>query len=860
MRIKYLSALILFFIAIVCTQQAIAQTPSAEQMRNVPIDQIPDAKIISMWQQARGAGYTESEIYSRLAKEGMQASQVQALKDRVTLLGLGNKPNNSGANQPLNGNRRIDYTRRQNDTVITPNSNRSNNRLSTERVPNRRNETPESLQNTRRENTLNGQRSSTYQGNQRSEQSRQDNDNTTDRTNNDYDPQRDNQVQNDDNLDDLLRSYRLLPRKLEIYGLNIFKNKELTFEPNFSVATPANYILGPGDEVIILLTGLNESSVTTTVSPEGKLQIPHAELLHVSGFTIEQTTRLVKLKMAKIYPALSSGRTQLALNLGNPRSIKVTVIGEANLPGTYTLSALASPFNILYNAGGPNENGTLRSIQLIRNNKLYKTLDFYSFLQNGLSDNIRLEDQDVLNITVYKKRIGIKGEIKRPALYELTEGETLADLIKYAGGYTPQAYQGVVKVDQINDLQHQVKDVASNMLANYLPNSGDVVEITEVSSRYTNRITLEGSVYQPGTYELTAGLTLSELLKKAQGLKPEAYTERGIINRTLTNLEKIAIPFKPIDVLGGMGDVPLMREDSVVIFDRSAFITEQKVVVDGYVRKPVIITYRKGLTLADAIAQAGGFDVEAAAHHVEISRIIKNQSDVVATQLVNTFVVDMASDSAKINGEKELQAMDVVYVHRLVNYKPIGDIVVSGEVVFPGKYSVQRRDETATEFLKRAGGLTPDGSLQNVQVFREGTRVSVDMASTNQNITNKLILFPGDSIYVPRVISYVEVAGAVNNPQFINYKGRRFSYYIDAAAGITEDARLKGAYISYPNGLSRPVKNFLFFRTHPPVLPGSKIYVPLKNSDLKSRISVAEIGGLATALTAIVSLIAILSR
>lgn len=855
MRIKYLLTFILFSVAIVCTQQVLAQMPSAEQMRSVPIEQIPDAQIISMWQRAQAAGFTESDVYNQLAKGGMSAGQIQALKDRVALLGLSGKQNTNDANKSLTGNRRIDYSRRQNDTVITPNSNRGNNTLPSQRIPNRNSTNSRDLQNDQRETTSGNRQQATSPRSQQTDQTLLD----ANRNSNDYDPQRDNQLQTVDDLDNMLRGYRLLPKKLEIYGLSIFKKKDLTFEPNFSVATPPNYILGPGDEVIVLLTGLNEVSVTTTVSPEGKLQIPHAELIHVSGFTIEQTTRLVKSKMAKIYPALNSGRTQLALNLGNPRSIKVTVIGEASVPGTYTLSSLASPFNLLYYAGGPNENGTLRTIQLMRHNKLYKTLDFYDYLQNGLSENIRLEDQDVLNIPVYKKRIGIKGEIKRPALYELKDGETLADLIKYAGGFTPQAYQGVIKVDQINDLQHQVKDVASTMFANYLPNSGDVVEITEVSQRYTNRITLEGSVYQPGTYELTAGLTLSELLKKAQGLKPEAYTERGIINRTLTDLEKTAIPFNPLAVLDGKGDVPLMREDSVVIFDRSAFVSEQKVVVDGYVRKPVIITYRKGLKLADAIAQAGGFDVEAAPHHVEISRIIKNQSDVVAKQLVSTFVVNM-SDSAKINGERELQPMDVVYVHRLVNYKPIGNIVVEGEVLFPGQYSVQKRDETAPEFLKRAGGLTPFGSLENVQVFREGVRVNVDMANKNSHLPSKLILFPGDSIYVPRVISYVEVAGAVNNPQYIEYKGRRFGYYIDAAAGITEDARLKGAYISYPNGLNQPVKNVLFFRSYPPVLPGSKIFVPQKNPESKSRITVAELGGLATALTAIVSLIAILSR
>jgi len=819
MRFKYLLTTILFFIAIICTTQAIAQMPTVEQLQAVKVDQLSDGQITTVWQRLKGTGLADSEIYSQLLKRGMPGVQIQALKDRVTLLGLNGKK--SGANSETSSSinkSTIDYTRRQNDTVILPNN--------------------------RRNNTLPAASQSTY----RTGEGVLSTDKLTEPP-----------PQGASTIDDALTSFPVKSQKLEVYGLDLFKQKEFTFEPNFSVTTPKSYILGTGDEVIVLLTGLNEVSVTNKVSPEGNLQIPHAEIIHVSGFTIEQATQMVTSKMAKIYPALRTGQTKLSLTLGNPRSIKVTVIGEANIPGTFTISALASPFNLLYHAGGPNENGSLRTIQLIRNNKLYKTLDFYSFLQNGLSENIRIEDQDVLNIPVYKKRIGIKGEIKRPALYELTAGETLADLIKYAGGFTPQAYQAIAKIDQINDLQRQIKDVPSTMFASYLPNSGDVVQIQEVSNRYTNRIVLEGAVYQPGTYELTAGFTLKDLLSKAQGLKPEAYSERGIINRTLPDLEKTAIPFNPIEVLSGKNDIPLMREDMVVIFERSAFISEQVVTVEGYVHKPITITYRKGLKLADAIAQAGGLDVEGAPHRIEISRIIKNQSDVVATQLVNTFVVDL-SDSTKANGELELQALDIVFVRRLVNYRPLGNIAIAGEVVFPGDYSVQKRDETALEFLARAGGLTPYGSLENVQVFRESTRVNVDLTNKNPRITNKMILLPGDSVYVPRNISYVEVAGAVNNPQYITYKNRRFKYYIDAAAGLTEDARIKGAYISYPNGLNQPVKNVLFFRTYPTVTPGSKIFVPEKNPNGRAKVTIAEFGALATALTAIVSLIAILSR
>jgi protein involved in polysaccharide export with SLBB domain len=653
----------------------------------------------------------------------------------------------------------------------------------------------------------------------------------------------------------------ILPPVLNVYGIDFFNQATLKFEPNFSVATPKSYVLGPGDEVIILLTGLNESTQKIKVSPDGNLQIDHAGAVYVNGFTIEQATSLIKTKMAKVYPAIGSGQAQLVVNLGNTRSIKITILGEVKTPGTYTFSSLSTLFNALYNSGGPTANGSLRYIELIRNNKIYKIVDFYTFLQKGLLDgNVRLEDQDVIRIPVYKKRVGISGEVKRPAIYELKDGEQLDNLITYAGGYTDIAYKGIAKVDQINILDREVKDVPANLFSNYIPHNGDLVQIGAITNRYTNRITLEGAVYRPGIYELTAGFTLSQLLKNAQGLTPEAYMERGYIKRTLPDLHRDFISFKPSDVINGKSDIPLLREDSVVIFDREVFTSNQKITVNGFVRNPSIITYRKGIKLADAIAMAGGFADEAADHHVEISRIIANQSDTVANKLVSMFIVNMDSTSA--GNDVELQPMDYISVPRLVNYRSLGNVLIKGEVVFPGSYPVQKRDETAIEFLTRAGGVTPYGSLSNAQVYRKGIRVNLDLTAMPDNhaINSNMVLLPGDSVYVPRVISYVQVSGAVNNPQYISYNGGRFKYYVNAAAGVTENARLKGAFIKYPDGLNLPIRHFLFFRVYPKVKPGSQIIVPEKTPDSGLKIGIGDLGTIATALTALVSIIAILHK
>ncbi|MCX2481825.1 SLBB domain-containing protein [Pedobacter sp. MC2016-15] len=650
---------------------------------------------------------------------------------------------------------------------------------------------------------------------------------------------------------------------LQVYGMEFFNQTVVKFEPNFNAATPKSYVVGVGDELILLVTGENETSVTAKVSPDGNVQIPYAGLVYVNGFTIEQATALIRKSMLKVYPSLGSGRTKLAVNLGNTRSIKVTIVGEVKTPGSYTFSSVATLFNALYNSGGPTMNGSLRNIELIRNNKVYRTVDFYTFLQKGLMDgNVRLEDQDVIRIPVYKKRVGIDGEVKRPALYELRINEQLNDLLTYAGGFTDIAYRGTAKIEQINETEREVKDVPSSLFSDFTPRNGDLVHIGAITNRFANRIILEGAVNRPGVYELTAGLSLSALLKNAQGLKPEAYMERGYIKRTQPNLEKEYISFSPAAVIAGSNDLPLLREDSVMIQDRAEFLSNQNVTINGNVRKPAVFTYRKGIKLADVLTMSGGFTEVAATHHVEISRIIENKNDSVSNNVVETFVVNLDS-AASAAANIELKPMDYIFVPRLVNYRALGNVSVMGEVLFPGDYATQRRDETAQDFLKRAGGLTPYGSLENAQTFRQGVRVNLDLTNTSTTslVRKSMILLPGDSIFVPRAVSFVEVAGAVNNPQFVSYHGRSFKYYLNAAAGKTENARLRGAYVKYPNGLNKPVTSFLFFRNYPAIKPGSKIIVPEKDGRLSTlQAGVAQIGVITTALTALITLIAIIAK
>ncbi|WP_395627365.1 SLBB domain-containing protein [Daejeonella sp.] len=780
MRIK-LFLFILVSSIIFSFQTTYAQGISLDKLQSVKVNQLSDAQINEAWKKIQDLGIPEQEAYKLLESRGMDPFEVNAFKQRITMMGLSRGGVKiAGINQKDD----IDFSR---DTL----------------------------------NIVEKPRGYLFE---------------------------------DTSAD---------PNELSIYGTDFFNKKTIKFLPDFNLATPKSYVLGPGDELIILLTGLNETTVRSTVSPEGTVQIPFAGIVFLNGFTIEQARSIIKNKMAKAYPALVNGGSQLTVNLGNPRLIKVTLIGEVKIPGSYTISSLSTLFNALYHSGGPSKNGTLRMIELIRNNKVYKTVDFYTFLQKGLMDgNIRLEDQDVINFPVYQKRVSISGEVKRPAIYELKATEQLQDLVNYSGGFSDMAYQSVAKVEQVNEVERTVKDVPTSLFSNFTPKNGDKIIFGSVQNRFANRVILEGAVNRPGVYELSAGFTLSALLKKADGLKDEAYPERAYIKRTLPNFDKEFISFKPEDILNGKKDIPLLREDSVMIHNRADFINDQYVTIFGNVNKPGRFLFRKGMKLADVIALAGGLNEQAAGHNLEISRILKNSSDSVANQQVETFTVNI-QDASNNGSEIELQALDYISVPRLVNFRPLGNISVNGEVLFPGDYAIQKRDEMALDFIKRAGGISPYGSLESAQIYRNKIRVNLDLTQVNINsVTQKsMILLAGDSIYIPRVISFVKVAGAVNNPQYVSFQsGRGMKYYINAAGGYLEDARVKGTYIQYANGLNKPVRNFLFFKNYPKISPGSSIQVPQRNPNSKLRLGFAEISGITSAVTALIGLIAILGK
>ena len=639
------------------------------------------------------------------------------------------------------------------------------------------------------------------------------------------------------------------------YGYSFFSNPNTEFQPSLNMATPKNYILGPGDELNITLSGLNETDIDAKLSRDGSIKVEYVGVISLTGLTIEQAKQRIFARMAKSYPALTMGKTKLNLSLSNGRSIRVTVIGEVERPGGYQVSALATVFNVVYITGGPTLNGTLRNIQVIRNNKMVATIDLYPFLQKGvLPADIRLEDQDVLVFTPTLKRVEFAGMVKRPMVYELLPNENLAQALAFAGGFSDSAFTDRLKIVQLNGREKLYKDVETSSFMNYIPMQSDSIFAEKMEPLFENKVTITGAVYRPGEYGFTPQLSLKNLLKKADGLRADAFLTRAIIKRVGVNREKTIVSVD-LNTLSTT-DIALSSEDSIHVFAKDDLIEQQYVTIDGNVRNPGKVLFRKGMQIQDLIALAGGFLNDAAYHRVELSRLEKNRTDAMSNQMVDLMKLELDAALTNKDASLTLEPQDYIYVPRLLNYKFIGDVKVRGEVLFPGNFALERRDENIQDIITRAGGLTQYGSLKDLQVFRNGTRIGVNL---EQNAAKDmgLLLLPGDSLFVSRNDPYVEIVGAVYNPQLIRFESSSFKSYISAAGGLKNRGSLSKAYIQYSNGINRKTTKFLFFRFYPTVKSGSKIIVP-EVPEKQKGLTIAEITAITSIISGLVSLAAIL--
>ena len=644
--------------------------------------------------------------------------------------------------------------------------------------------------------------------------------------------------------------------KSPYFGYSFFSEAFSEYAPNTNLATPESYILGPGDGLKVDVTGLNEREIVGYISPEGYYTLPYVGKVSLNGVSIEAAKKLIRSRLTAIYPGISTSATKVYVSLSEVRTIQVYVSGEARRPGGYTVSGLTNLFNLLYLSGGPTDNGSLRTIQVIRNNKVVREVDFYEFIKKGiLGQNVRLEDQDIIHYPIYKNRVKVEGEVKVSSIFELKEKETLQQVLQFAGGFGENAYTQSVTIKTKGETGLQIKNVNSAEFATFVLGAGDAVTVGAIDSLYENKVIIAGEINRPGPYGLLKNENLSALISRAGGIKENAFANRGFIQRKMPGVNTQMIPFDVLEILAKkQSDILLVKNDSIVIFSARNFLTNTFVTISGGVKKPGSYTFQKGMKIEDLIALAGGFTVDAAFHKVELNRLKRDNQENLSNQILTRSKVSVDSSLRSSAASLALEPFDDVLVPKLLNYRLLGSVKVRGEVLYEGDYSLEKRDETVAEIIARAGGISPYASIGDLQVYRNGLRIGIEETDT------PLYLLPGDQIVVPRKNNFVTVTGAVFNEQLIEYHSGRLGEYISAVGGTKNNANLRKAYVQYPNGMYKKTHRFLFMKFYPRIQPGSKIFVPEKSlADIKT-IGVSEISSIATLLTSLVAVISILNK
>lgn len=678
-----------------------------------------------------------------------------------------------------------------------------------------------------------------------------------------------------------------------VFGSELFDNPDLNFEPNLKLATPINYILGPGDELQISVYGVQEFNASIPISIEGKVAIQYVGQIPVSGMTIEAATQKIKGALANVYSTVRSGQSHVEVSLSRIRTIKVTLIGSKQ-PGNYSISSLATVYNALFLGGGPGKNGSYRNIELLRNNKVYKTIDIYKFLVNGnQSDNVGLKDNDVIRIPAYSHRVTVEGEVKRPGIFEMKSGETFKDLLSFASGFNEFAYTASVNILQKTNKEFRVKDIQASEFGIYKPLAGDVYRVSKILNRFENRIKIEGAVFRPNIYSYYEGMQISDLIKQAEGLKEDAYTDRATIVRLKSDLTTEVTHVNLAKALAGdlAANITLKREDVVTVYSILDFKEKYKITIDGEVKNPGEFDYHDNLTLNDLLVQAGGL-LGSASKRVEIARMRKSEEiDNSNPNRVELFTLEIAANNNEQLNNFELKPFDAVSIRKLPVYNKPEMVNVTGAVYYSGKYVLASKREKLYDIIQRAGGLTAVANLDGVKIKRPIHAKQIqDIENVNLNLGKKdsiqkkltkklkeelkfatipvewrkilkdpndktnVTLFPGDEIEVSVYNESVKVTGNVLLTSEIPYnKGKGFGYYLGAVGGMDAKGWKKKAYIIYPNGKAAVSTTFFFIRSYPKVMPGSQIVVPEKPETKK--MSTGEWVSIGSVITSIALLI-----
>ena len=696
----------------------------------------------------------------------------------------------------------------------------------------------------------------------------------------------------------------------KVFGRDIFNNKDLTFEPNMNIATPQNYRLGPGDAVIIDIYGASQKTVQSTVSPDGEVTIEGFGPVQVSGLTVAQANARLRSTLGSRYSS-----SKIKLTVGQTRTIMVNVMGEVKAPGTYTLSAFATVFHALYMAGGTNELGTLRNIKVYRNSKLVSNVDIYDYILNGkLTGNVRLADNDVIVVGPYDCLVNITGKVKRPMYYEMKPNESIASLLKYAGNFTGDAYKKAVRVNRKTGKEYSAFNVGEFDFSSFHIADGDSVSVDSVYPRYANTVELKGAVFRPGMYNLGEQVnSVRSLIEHADGLLESAFTGRAVIHRMKEDrtLEVVSVNLGAV-LDGSAADVPLKENDVLLVATKQEMMTERTITIRGEVQFPGVYKYADNETLEDFVVQAGGLTDKASTINVSVSRRVNDAKALRPDSIIARNYTLALKDGLIADGTPGfvLMPFDEVYVTKSPAYVEQQNVSVEGEVLFPGTYSLTKRNLRVSDLFKKSGGSNDLAYLKGARLMRraneaeklrmlavlkmqkeeqqknllelaassnngssvqqaaEGAKkasiakfevpneypVGIDLveAIKNPGSDADIVLREGDRLIVPQYNGTVKINGAVMYSNTVAYeKGKSVAYYVDQAGGFASDAVKRRAYIIYMNGKVAKVGHGA------KVQPGCEIVVPAK---LKRKMSVAETMSLGSSMSSIAAMIATIAN
>ena len=705
----------------------------------------------------------------------------------------------------------------------------------------------------------------------------------------------------DENTSDILEDRpgtEDLARSNQVFGRNIFNTRNLTFEPSVNIATPLNYRLGPGDEVIIDIWGASQNTIRQQISPDGTINIQKIGPVNLNGMTIAEANDYLKRTLNKIYNGLDNTddpTSDIRLTLGGIRTIQINVMGEVVQPGTYSLSSFSTVFHALYRAGGVSEIGSLRNVQLVRNGKNIATIDVYQFIMKGnIQDDIRLQEGDVVIVPAYEVLVKIDGKVKRPMRFEMKKDENLSTLISYAGGFDADAYTRSLRVVRQNGQEYEVNTVKDLDYSVYKMRNGDVVTAEAILNRFTNKLEIRGAVYRPGIYQLNGRLnTVRELVNEAQGLTGDAFLNRAVLYRQREDLTTEVVPVDIKAIMDGTSqNIILTKNDILYIPSIHDLEDRGDVVIHGEVAKPASYPYADNMTLEDLIIQAGGLREAASVVRVDVSRRIRNPHSTADNDTIGRTYTFSLKEGFVVDGTPGfvLQPYDEVYVRRSPGYQVQQNVAVEGEILFEGSYAMTSRTERLSDLIRKAGGSTKNAYLRGAKLTRVATEgekkrmedvlrlmsrqlgeammdsldihvedhftvgIDLEKALANPGSTADIVLREGDVVFIPKSTNTVKINGAVMVPNTVSYiSGKHIDYYLNQAGGYADNAKKSKKFIVYMNGQVTKVKG----SGKKQIEPGCEIIVPSRS---KKRTNMGEILGYATSFSSLGMMIASLAN